>query len=536
MMTYLETSTNFQNASLESKAAQLVMIDIPSFELSEADKAHLRSHPWNGVLMFANNIRSKEQLRGLLSQITEICPGVPLFTIDQEGGLVDRIRFMDTVLSPGNMALAATGSLQDCHNAHQILGQQLREIGFHLDFSPCIDINNNPDNPIVGVRSFGENPESVASFGVAAIQGLQEGGVAATAKHFPGHGDSALDSHLALPTIPHSRERLEQVELVPFKKAIAAGVDAIMTAHITFPALDPRPGMPATLSRPILTDLLRNELGFQGVIFTDSLAMKAVAEHFGLAEATVLSLEAGADIILACGTYEDHLIAVRAIVQAVESGRLPVSVVDAALARIQALKDKWIERRPSSLSLDQMTAKMQELVNRSVTVVKNEGVLPIPVASKPKVLVLSPDLLPVTPLGEMASSEMTLSHLQIDGAETTFATFPHLPEMVAVHHLLEQCSSYDYVVLTIYARDRVPDSQREMIRKFQAGLRNLVVISLSSPYLLREFENVPCYLTSYNYTPLSLKALGRVLAGQIAPSGRLPVSIPGLFQASNSAA
>lgn len=526
MITLMEPSvnTNYQNANLRAKAAQLVMIDIPSSTLSSDDVAHLSSHPWNGVLMFAHNIQNREQIKALLCQITSICPGAPLFTIDQEGGLVDRIRFVDSVLSPGNMALAATGRVEDCQLAHQILGQQLRELGFHLDFSPCIDVNNNPDNPIVGVRSFGEDPQRVAQFGVAAVKGLQAGGVAATAKHFPGHGDSALDSHLALPTIPHSRERLDAVEFVPFRAAIEAGVDAVMTAHITFPALDPRPGLPATLSYPILTTLLREEFGFDGVIFTDSLAMQAVADHFGIQEAAVRSLEAGADIVLACGTYADHLAVVNAIVSAVESGRLAMETLDKALARIQKLKDRWLGAPPSTLSLSQMQQQMSQVAQRSITVVRKADNLPVAPGSK--VIVLSPDLLPVTPLGEMASSELTLSHLVIPGASVTHQTFPHLPESVAIHHTMTLCKSFDVVVLNIYARDRLADSQRELLEKLHCTVGNLIVVSLSSPYLMREFPQVGTYVSCFNYTPLSLQALGQVLGGVIEPQGNLPVTIP----------
>ncbi|KAF4325166.1 hypothetical protein G195_001310 [Phytophthora kernoviae 00238/432] len=220
-----------------------------------------------------------------------------MISVDQEGGMVARIDKEGVTQVPGNMALGATGNPEYTLECAQILGHELKSIGIDMNLAPVLDVNNNILNPVIGVRSYGENAESVAAHGAAAIKGYQSRGVAATAKHFPGHGDTAVDSHLGMVTVPHERNRLEQVELLPFRRAIEAGVDAIMTAHVIFPAIEPEP-IPATLSRKVLTGLLREEMGFEGIIITDCLEMHAISKPYGVAEAAIRAVEAGADLIL----------------------------------------------------------------------------------------------------------------------------------------------------------------------------------------------------------------------------------------------
>ncbi|MCA9794380.1 MAG: hypothetical protein KC910_21380, partial [Candidatus Eremiobacteraeota bacterium] len=404
--------------------------------------------------------------------------------------------------------------------AHRIMGREMASLGIHLDFAPCLDVNCNPDNPIIGVRSFGDDPELVGRHGQAAIRGLREGGVGSTAKHFPGHGDTSQDSHIALATVPHSRERLEKVELAPFRAAIQAEVEAIMTAHITFPAFDPTPGLPATLSHPILTGLLRQQMGFEGVIFTDSMAMLAIADRFGVAEAAVMSVEAGADVVLACGPFQNHLESLRGLVEAVQSGRLAEERLDASLERIFALKQRFCGRpTPVNYDLEAHRQSMASIVDRTITVLRQQpGVLPL----KGKTLVLMPDLLPQTPLGEVSRSESLAAHMS--GVETQEQRYHSHGDGPALTMLAQQAGEYDNVVVAVYGRDRLPDSQRDLIRLLLEQDTNCVVVSLASPYLLAHVE-APNVVLSYNYTPLSLNALGRVLTGKLEARGKCPVGL-----------
>ncbi len=506
---------------LEQKAAQMVMIDVPGTALDLATAEHLKAYPWNGVILFAKNVSDRAKVINFIEQLQGVSP-IPLtLSVDQEGGLVDRFRFAEMTLSPGLMALAASGDRQATLDAHRIMGRELASLGIHLDFAPCLDVNNNPRNPIIGVRSFGDQALEVAQHGQAAIRGLREGGVGSTAKHFPGHGDTQVDSHIDLPTVPHSRERLEKVELVPFRAAIEEKVDAIMTAHITFPAIDPREGIPATLSHPILTGLLRQEMGFEGLIVTDSMAMQAVADRFGVAEGAVLSVEAGADIVLACGAFENQLETVRGLVEAVRSGRLDESRLDRSLERIQRFKEKYHQLPEASPSYDQQAHRevMAGWVDSTITMTKDEQSL-VPLTGK--TLVLMPDLLPQTPLGEMARSDSLASFL--DGIELEEARYHTHADGPALTRLADRAPDFDQVVIAVYGRDRLPDSQKELIRLLLAKNPRLVVVSLSSPYLLLDIE-APTFLLAYNYTPLTLQALAKVLTGQLEAKGILPVSI-----------
>ncbi len=373
-------SESLRHLSLREKAAQVIMIDLPGTDLSDRDRRHLEDHAWNGVILFAKNVVDRLQVTGLIQAILEAAARPPLLAVDQEGGLVDRLRFDEMSLSPGAMALGALGDPHQTYRAHYLMGRELCDLGIHVDFAPCLAVNVNPCNPIIGVRSFGEDPQKVAEHGRAAVRGLRDGGVAPTAKHFPGHGDTCLDSHLALPTLAHDRERLDRVELLPFRAAVEEGVEAIMTAHVTFPALDPTEGLPATLSKPVLTGLLREEMGFEGVIVTDSLAMRALADRWGFAEATVLSIEAGADLVLALGPFENQLQALEGLVSAVDQGRLAEARLDESLHRLARLRAGRSNRPHATPTWDVPVhqAEMREIAARSVTLFTNrEGLLPL---------------------------------------------------------------------------------------------------------------------------------------------------------------
>ena len=248
-----------------------------------------------GIVLFADNIGTPDETRALAARIQERCalPGLPaLIAVDQEGGRVRRLKDPATAF-PSAMAVGATGDPAHAERWGLATARELRALGLNFDFAPVLDVNNNPANPVIGTRSYGEDPAAVARFGVAALTGLRAGGVAATGKHFPGHGDTGTDSHLDLPQIAGDLDRLRRVELPPFRAAIAAGIPAIMSSHIVFPALDPG-GLPGTISRQILGGLLRDELGFDGVIVSDAMNMRAIADRWGIVDGAVRFIAAGA--------------------------------------------------------------------------------------------------------------------------------------------------------------------------------------------------------------------------------------------------
>jgi beta-N-acetylhexosaminidase len=290
-----------------------------------------------GVALFARNVESPVQVAALTAQLRAERPDV-IVAIDEEAGDVTRIESRHGSSRPGNFALGSIDDPQLTEAVAHDLGLELAHAGITLDYAPDADVNSNPDNPIIGVRAFGSQPELVARHSAGWITGLQRAGVAACAKHFPGHGDTIVDSHHDVPVIDRSRAQLDACELMPFRAAIAAGVQSVMTGHLVVPAYDP--GLPATLSRRILTGLLREELGFEGLIVTDGIEMQGVRRAYGLEGATVRALAAGADAICVGGDHADELTAVRlrdAIVAAVRAGGLPEVRLHDAAERVRRL-------------------------------------------------------------------------------------------------------------------------------------------------------------------------------------------------------
>ncbi|MGI4787508.1 MAG: beta-N-acetylhexosaminidase [Janthinobacterium lividum] len=345
------TQKTLDTMTLPKKIGQMLILgwtgttDMDSQTANSHAAALVEELAVGGLILMGRNVDTPAQIQALLAemQILAARQGLPpLFvTIDQEGGPKTHLRPPHFPASDDAWQIGLTGDPAQARKSARQIGQELRSVGINANFAPVLDVNNNPANAVIGRRSYGDTPQSVAAMGVAAVQGYQEdAGILACGKHFPGHGDTDVDSHQALPTISHALDRLFQIELVPFQAAIAAGLAAIMTAHIVFPELDPK--LPATLSPAILTGLLRGDLGFEGLIITDCLEMNGVAKDWGEAEATVLAVLAGADILLCCHTWSAQLAIRDSLVAAVETGRIPISRIDASLTRILAAKDRWL--------------------------------------------------------------------------------------------------------------------------------------------------------------------------------------------------
>lgn len=518
--------------ALEQKVAQLVQIDIPDkVELSETTRQHLQRYAYNGVILFEKNVGDRSQVVHLIESLHDLCEVAPMITADQEGGLVDRFRFAQMSCSPGAMALAATGDPRWTQRAHEIMGVELASLGVTLSFAPCLDVNNNPANPIIGARSFGADSHTVRNHGVAALLGLQAGGVGACAKHFPGHGDTDQDSHLELPSVRKTRAELDRIELAPFRAAIEAGVDAVMTAHIVFPALDSTPELPATLSYPILTNLLREEMGFDGVIFTDSMAMQAVAQRFGVGEAAVMAVEAGADVVLACGSFENHIATVEGLLAAVASGRLTEQRIDESVERIFELKSRYgrLPQREPGYPMMEHHHTMAAICDRSITVLSGAH----QVALAGRCLILIPDVLPQTHLGEVdrqVSLAQALAQYNVNPSLHIEEERYHLNGSgESWRDLSARAAGYDQVVVCLFSRSRLPDGQRMLVENLVRDGVSPTLVSFSSPYL---FVGLPgqhrALVLAYNYSPLTLSSLARVLLGQHKAVGRCPVATSNL--------
>jgi beta-N-acetylhexosaminidase len=320
------------------------MVGFEGLTASTDVKALIRDFGVAHVILFARNVDGPEQVAELVRELQSTAREAGherplLIAVDQEGGRVARLREPWTVW-PSARAVGRTGSEETARALGAALAAEIKACGITLNFAPCVDVDSNPKNPVIGDRSFGEDPDLVGRLGAAMIRGLQDGGVAACAKHFPGHGDTDVDSHADLPVVDHPRSRLEEVELPPFRAAIEAGVATVMTSHVLFRELDDT--LPASLSPPLTRGLLREDLGFDGVVVTDDLEMKAVAKRWTPAEISVLAVKAGADILAFCRNHDGQVAAMEGLIRAVEAEEIPFKEMEAAEGRVKRLQERFL--------------------------------------------------------------------------------------------------------------------------------------------------------------------------------------------------
>lgn len=523
--------------SLEEKVGQMFIVGfeqsgIERTELNSQVKSLIRDYHVGGVILFERNIESPEQV-GYLTNLLQryslsISLGIPLvISIDQEGGPVTRFKEGVTKF-PGNMALGASRDPSLAYAAAQITGKELRAMGINMNMAPVLDVNNNPANPVIGIRSFAEDPELTAAFAVSTIQGYRAGHVLSVGKHFPGHGDTSVDSHVDLPMVPHERKRLDGVELVPFRAAIAEGIDVIMTAHVTFPAIDPTPGLPATLSKPVLTGLLRQELGYTGVIMTDDMEMGAIADHFGTEEAAIRAVDAGADMILISHTFSVQRKSIEAVIEAVKSGDLSEARIDQSVRRILTMKAGKMDQSsivahpvvdPQAIEervgTQKSREKAEEIAEKAVTLVKDDGRhLPLSPQKESRILIVSP-----------IKTEELDKNLREQGFQTKVSLIQSNPNREEIEGILNQAADFDAIIVGT-SRAQQNQGQAELVKELQKTGKALIVLGLNTPYDLSIFPSISTYLSLYSTTPASFKAAANAITGKIPLSGRLPVSVP----------
>ena len=334
--------------SLREKIGQLVMMGFSGMEVSPEISSWIQEYQPGGVILFSRNLQSPTQVASLTDTLQSLSPSSPLLmAIDQEGGRVSRLPQGFTIFPPA-ATVSSCQSLKLAYDAAAVTAKELRAVGVNMNMAPVLDVNTNPTNPIIGNRAFGESPAQVGEYGVATMSGLQDQGVVACGKHFPGHGETTADSHLELPVVTLGKERIEDIEIPPFRQAIQSGLASIMTAHVHYPALDQE--FPATLSYPILTDLLRNTLGFDGMVLTDDMEMQAILDHSSVGAASVRALQAGADILLICHQQDRQSEAIHAVEEAINSGQLSMERLDQSVHRVERLKAQYLSSPQSRSS------------------------------------------------------------------------------------------------------------------------------------------------------------------------------------------
>ncbi len=526
--------------TLEQKVGQLFVCGFHDIVPDAQIQQLIEQYHIGGVIYFRRNIGTAAQIHRLSANLQDIARqhGLPplFIAIDQEGGMVSRIDQEELSLIPGNMSLGAADDLELTAAAATISARELHALGINVNFAPCVDVNNNPRNPVIGVRSYSEKPESVGRHGAAAIRAMQAQGVAATAKHFPGHGDTDVDSHYGLASVPHDRQRLEQIELRPFRHAIDAETDLIMTAHVIFPAFEPEP-IPATLSHAVLTGLLREQMGYEGVIVTDCLEMHAIAKHFSIPEAAIRAAEAGADLLLVSHTLEDQIAAIEAVLDAVRQERLSERQIDAALERILKLKERrHMEAPPVSevqlaalLDARDTETVLRRIAAHSITVVKDVGQLPLRRSvSGAEGLVIWPQVLRRTEVDEPANYEVNLGDaLSAHGLSATQMVIDVEPDEQERAAVIHQAVQAGFVVMVTYtATGELPVGQALLVKELHEQLHvPFIVASMRNPYDLNALPDIKTYICAYENRKYAAEALAAVLAGAATATGRLPVTL-----------
>ena len=521
--------------TLEQAVGQQFLL---SFEGREAPPNHflevLRRQHVGGVVLFRHkNMGNLAELRGLTSDLQRAAAesGQPplLIAADQEGGQL--IAVDQTTPFPGNMALGATGSERLTYKVGRAIGKELSAVGINIDFAPVCDVNSNPLNPVIGTRSFGEDPKLVARLSAALIRGLQSSGVAATAKHFPGHGDTSSDSHRGAPIVRHAAKRIRSVELLPFRAAVDAGVRLVMTAHIVMPALNGGSNeLPATLSPEILRDLLRRKMRFSGVIVSDALDMHAMEQGSGYIAETMAAVAAGIDLLLFNHDLSRVEPACSNLVQAARRELLSANDIHASARRILALKN-LIKRQPQEslgvIGCQEHLGLAQEVARKSITLVRDTvRQLPLRVGPEEKIAVALPRPEDLTPADTSSYVKPALAealrsyHPRVD--EFSFGMSPAAEEIGA---LCERLAKYDVVIVGTINATANP-AQANLVKKLIKQNTRLITVALRMPYDLAAYPEASTYVCTYSILPPAMEALAEGLFGHITFTGTLPVTIP----------
>ncbi len=554
--------------SLEEKIGQLISVGVNATFLnqdSDAYKAlrhHIENNKVGGIILFRGPVYESVILVNRMQQLARY---PLLISADLESGA--GMRFEDTVNFPWNMAVAATGNPEYARRQGEITAREARALGVQQIFAPVVDVNNNAANPVINVRSYGEDPAEVARFAAAFTEGAQAAGAIATAKHFPGHGDTAVDSHRGLPEINVARDRLNTVEFVPFQATVNAGVGAVMVGHIALPQIDssavkPLPKsvkgkpldtsedgeiveekstMPATMS-PVMGDILRKDLKFQGMIVTDALSMSGLTIYFTPEEAAVRALESGADMLLKPADVDASF---RGVYQAVKSGRISEQRVEESARKILAAKYDLglVDQRITPIdTIDRIVgskdvlALATDIAEHAVTLVRDEDKL-VPLKNlKPDARIFN---LAVTN-GEDRNwiANAFVSRLGRGGVKVETVVLDERSTEQDVQKILERAKSADLVLASFYGRVRsgqvssvgIPEAGARALSTLIAAKKPVIGISFGNPYLLQGFPELRTYMVAYGDMPSLQQAVARALLGEIDIGGKLPISLPGLYQ------
>lgn len=489
----------------------------------------MRESRIGNVILFAHNVGTAGQLRSLCADIQKLvmdATGYPAFiAIDQEGGVVSRLG-EDCTIVPGAMAIAATGKPENAYTAGLITGRELRAMGVNFNLAPVVDVNSNPDNPVIGVRSYGEDPREVIRYGLQMARGLMDSGILCCAKHFPGHGDTAVDSHIGLPLVNKSLDELLACELLPFQAAVDAGIPGIMSTHILFPQLEPEK-IPATMSRKIMTDLLKKRMGFKGLVLSDCMMMGAIADHYGTVNGMVAAIKAGVDLVFASHSADLAAQASQRMLEELRESRIDTGELRASTDLILKYKASLKAQETSDFDMVGSQAHRQQadtMYEQSLTAVH------LPQERLPS-LGDSPLFVGCLPFVPTQASSIGASRVSFaDALRERFggeaAVMSENPDMDEVARIAALAPEHSSVVIGTY-NGHLRSGQLDVVRALAGSNVPVICIALRNPYDLASLPPQVSTVAAYAYNESTLRAITRLLDSEIIATGVLPVTLKG---------
>ncbi len=535
--------------TLEQQIGQLFAVGFPGTTASPRLLELIQRKHVGAVILFSRNIRSRDQAAALTQELQAAARAAghrsPLLIMtDQENGLVRRLG-PDSTVFPGNMALGAVEESQAEELVEEIARASARELkahGINMNLAPVVDVNSNPANPVIGIRSFGESADRVARLGAAAVRGYQDAGMLATLKHFPGHGDTAVDSHRALPVIAAELDRLEALELVPFRRGLQAGADSVMVAHVALPALTSGQTLPATIAPPVVQGLLRERLGFGGLVLSDCLEMDAITRTVGVTKGAVMALQAGIDLVLVSHRLDRQRASIDAVRAALVAGELSARRVREAAERVLQVKQRYLAWQSSAAPAltPEETATHRALRDRayalSTTVVRDEaGLLPLRLARSDDLLVLDCPSRAITRAADIPYVGASL----VDALRQHYGQFLDrvasltLPPAATNEQVEDavQAARRAAVVVALTLNLHLDRHQQQNVRRVvAAGVaagKRVIGMAVGDPYDAFALPEIGTYLATYEYSGPALEAAARILVGRAKPHGHLPVTLSG---------
>ena len=507
--------------TVKQMLGQKLIFGFHGTELSEEFKSLIREYKIGNVILFLRNVVSADQLRRLCAEIQDLIldvTGYPAFiVIDQEGGMVSRLP-ADAVTVPSAMAISATDEIDNARVAAQITVRQLRGLGVNFNMAPVLDVNSNPANPVIGTRSIGDDPNKTALYGEAAVLAYENSGVYCCGKHFPGHGDTSVDSHIGLPRVEKTIEELEQSELIPFRRCIEAGIPAIMSSHILFPNIE-KENVPGTMSRTIITDLLKNRLGFRGLVFSDCLEMDAIQKYYGTANGTVAAIKAGIDLAAISSSIDLMWESARAVNEAAERGEFDMDEIRQSVEKILAAKKNMVTvPEPRLCDLPEDREAVGQMIRSAITCCC--GTPPIldgntffcGCGNHRASLVGNPDADVRSFPEHMAAA--------FGGGAAVISRDPAEDEIRAV---VQDASHYQRIVLGT-CNAHLYTGQLKLAHALANTGKELTIVALRNPYDIPLLPDCACKIAAYDYSAPCFLALEEVFRGG-AMTGRLPVKL-----------